>query len=170
MQKACPKCDNELRSAARGASRCGACGGMFIPAALVPYADDDSTAPAAGNGHNAQAGRCPVDRTILSRAEIAAGDATIHLERCSSCRGIWFDSGEWSLLAEKQLLENIDQFWTAEWRARQRRQQSERDYEGRQREELGEELFAALQAVAGKLKGHERRSQALAWLREASED
>jgi Zn-finger nucleic acid-binding protein len=172
MQKACPKCDNELRSGARGTSRCVACGGMFIPSALVPYAGDDSTPPAPGEGHDAQSGRCPVDRTILSRAEVSLGDGegSIHLERCSSCRGIWFDSGEWSLLAEKQLLENIEQFWTAEWRTRQRREQSARDYERRQREEFGEELFATLESLAGKLKGHDRRSQALAWLREASGD
>lgn len=107
-----------------------------------------------------------------SVAEIEVGDENqiIHLERCSSCRGIWFDRGEWSLLADRQLLDNLDQIWTAEWRARQRRLRSERDYERRLREEFGPDLFDTLQAVATKLKGYERRSQALAFLRDASGD
>jgi Zn-finger nucleic acid-binding protein len=144
---------------------------MFIPSALVPFIQEIE-APTTAAGHDAQGGRCPVDRTIFSRAEIEVGadHAAVRLERCSSCRGIWFDAGEWSLLASHQLLENLDQIWTAEWRARQRRERSEREYERRLREEFGPELFTELQSVAGKLKGYERRSQALAFLREASED
>lgn len=144
---------------------------MFIPSALVPFIEDASVAP-DGGGLDAQGGRCPVDHSILSRAELEAGDdhAPIHLERCTSCRGIWFDAGEWSLLANHQLLKNLDQVWTAEWRAAQRRQHNEREYQRRMREEFGPELYDTLQSVAGRLKGHERRSQALAFLREASED
>ncbi len=145
---------------------------MFVPAPLVPFVEEEGRAAPAGAEHDAQGGRCPVDRTILSRAEIDLGadHAAVHLERCSSCRAIWFDRGEWSRLADQQLLENIDQFWTAEWRARQRRARNEREYENRQREEFGPELFAELQAIAARLKGYERRSQALAYLREASAD
>ena len=143
---------------------------MFIPPMLIPFVEEDASSP-EGADHDAQSGRCPVDGTILSRAEIEAGadGGRIHLERCSSCRGVWFDRGEWSLLAEQQLLDNLDQFWTAEWRARQRRQQSERDYQRRLREEFGPEMYAALESIATRLKGYERRSQALAFLREASE-
>lgn len=171
MQRICPKCTSELTALARGAFKCGQCAGMFIPSPLVPFLQEADGAPVTGV-HDAQGGQCPVDRSILSRAEIAVGPehTAIHLERCSSCRGIWFDAGEWSLLASHQLLENLDQLWTAEWRARQRRLRSEREYERRLREEFGPELFATLQSVAEKLKGYERRSQALAFLREASED
>ena len=137
---------------------------------LIPFVEEDGPSPVSAE-HDAQSGRCPVDGTILSRAEIEAGadGGRIHLERCSSCRGVWFDRGEWSLLAEQQLLDNLDQFWTAEWRARQRRQQSERDYDRRLREEFGPDMFSALESIAARLKGYERRSQALAFLREASE-
>ena len=167
MHNACPKCAAALAPASRGTLRCTACAGMFVPAALVPYLEEEAT-PAGAAEHDALGGRCPADGTILSRAEIHIGDGVIHLERCSSCRGIWFDRGEWALLAERQLLENLDQVWTAEWRAKQRRLKTERDYDSRQREELGPELYDALQALAAKLKGHDRRSQALAFLREAS--
>ena len=170
MQKACPKCSSEL-SPSKGAYKCGHCGGMFVPAQLVPFASDEE-GPFVGEQGDAQGGRCPFDGTIFSRAELspASGEERIHLERCGSCRGIWFDRGEWSLLAENRLLENIDQFWTAEWRAAQRRLHGEREYDRRQREELGPELYDALQSIAKALRGHERRSQALAFIREASRD
>lgn len=170
MQRPCPKCGNDLAPAARGAYKCSSCAGMFVPAALVPFLGQDEAAATAGESHDAVGGRCPLDQTILTRAELEAGDdgQVIHLERCSSCRSIWFDRGEWALLAERQLLDNLDQIWTAEWRTQQRRRRSERDYERRLREEFGPELFDALEAMAAKLKGYERRSQALAFLREAS--
>lgn len=71
-------------------------------------------------------------------------------------------------LAERHLLERIDEFWTAEWRARQRRERDEASHDRRLREAFGPELYDALQGMAARLKGHERRSQALAFLREAS--
>lgn len=158
--------------AARGVSKCSSCAGMFIPAQLVPFLDHEESGVRPVESHDAQSGRCPVDGTILSRAgiDLGADAAAIHLDRCSSCRGVWFDRGEWTLLAERQLLENIDQFWTAEWRTHQRRQRNAREYERRLREELGPELYAQLQSVAKRLKGYERRSQALASLRDASAD
>lgn len=132
---------------------------------------DERDEPSVTAGHDEKGGRCPLDRTLLTRAEIGVGgDRLVRLERCSSCRGIWFDRGEWALLADEQLLQNIDQFWTAEWRTRQRRLRSEREYERRLREEFGPELFDTLQSIATTLKGHARRSQALAFLREASGD
>lgn len=143
---------------------------MFVPRGGTPEIEE-SEAPAAGESMDAEGGRCPVDRTIMSRARVELGgdEPHVHLERCSSCKGVWFDAGEWSSLAERQLLEHLDEFWTAEWRARQRRGRDQENYEKRVREAFGPELYAALQELAGKLKGHERRSQALAFLREASE-
>ena len=171
MKRLCPKTGDELTPMPRGAYKCSACGGMFVPRMLVELIDDAPAAAPGQESHDAQTGRCPIDGSILSRAEIDLGDdrPPIHLDRCASCRGVWFDAGGWSSLAELQLLERIDEFWTAEWRARQRRERDEASYDRRLRETFGSELYDALQEIAGKLKGHERRSQALAFLREASE-
>ena len=171
MKRICPKSDDELTPMPRGAYKCTGCGGMFVPRMLVELLDEEivSGEPAKQqDDHDPQTGRCPLDRAIMSRAEVELDDLTIHLERCGSCRGIWFDAGEWSRLAERQLLERIDEFWTAEWRARQRRARDEAGYDRRLREAFGAELYESLQEIARKLKGHERRSQALAFIREAS--
>lgn len=172
MVQSCPKCGKSLVRASRGVSKCSGCWGMFIPAQLVPFVEEERPDVPPAADLDAKGGRCPADQTILSRAGIDLGPdhGVVHLERCSSCRGVWFDRGEWALLADQQLVENIDQFWTVEWRTRQRRLRNEREYERRQIEEFGPALFAELQALASKLKGYERRSQALAFLREASDE
>lgn len=71
---------------------------------------------------------------------------------------------------EEKQVERIDEFWTAEWRARQRRERDDASHDRRLREAFGPELYDALQEVARRLKGHERRSQALAFIREASDE
>ncbi|HEX7808495.1 MAG TPA: zf-TFIIB domain-containing protein [Thermoanaerobaculia bacterium] len=142
---------------------------MFVTRAATAAGEFEES-PGATTSNDAQGARCPADDVIMSRAEVSAGEKTIHLERCSSCRGVWFDAGEWTTLAEAQLLDRLDEFWTAEWRAEQRRRQTRDNYERRNREELGDELYAQIEALAAKLRGHARRSQALALLREASDD
>jgi Zn-finger nucleic acid-binding protein len=173
MKRLCPKTGDELTPLPRGAYKCPNCGGMFVPRNAVELIGGDAPPAIAGQeSHDAENGRCPLDRTIMSRAavEIGEGRPPLHLERCGSCQGIWFDDGEWSSLAERHLLEHLDEFWTAEFRARQRRERDQASHDRRQREEFGPELYEALTDVARKLKGHARRSQALAFLREASDD
>ncbi|HEX8255132.1 MAG TPA: zf-TFIIB domain-containing protein [Thermoanaerobaculia bacterium] len=175
MKRLCPKTGDELTPMPRGAFKCSGCGGMFLPRLIVELVHEELTTPAASESTaaiDAQTGRCPIDRSIMSRAEIELekGQPPIHLERCSICHGVWFDAGEWSALAERQLLERLDEFWTAEWRARQRNEREEASHDRRLREAFGPELYDALQSIAAKIKGHERRSQALAFIRERSEE
>jgi Zn-finger nucleic acid-binding protein len=143
---------------------------MFVPRGQTPeLAGDAASQPDAAN--DAVGGQCPVDRAIMTRTRVELGDSgAVHLERCASCKGVWFDAGEWSALADHNLLDRIDEFWTAEWRARQRRDRDRAHYEQRLQETFGPELYAQLRKTAEALKGHQRRSQALAFLREESAD
>ena len=143
---------------------------MFVPPSSIHDMEHDTAAP-DGKSRDAVTGRCPIDRTVLIRTtlELGSEDRPLHLERCGSCRGVWFDAGEWSILAEQHLLDHLDEFWTAEWRAQQRKRASEERFQQRLRDEFGPELYDALQQMATRLRNYERRSQALAFLREASE-
>jgi Zn-finger nucleic acid-binding protein len=173
MKRLCPKTGDELTPLARGAYKCSSCGGMFVPRLAVELVSEESAAPAAApNELDGTGGRCPLDRSILIRAEIDMGDGrpVIFLERCGTCHGVWFDAGEWSGLAERHLLENIDDFWTAEWRTSLRQRRDQETHDRRLAEAFGAELFEELKVIAWKLRGHERRSQALAFIREASEN
>lgn len=174
MILSCPKCEREnLINAPHGASRCNACGGMFVPSSKL-HELLESGAPDLDRGgsktHDDQGGQCPSDKSIMSRAAInVAGEPTpVHLERCSSCHGVWFDGGEWSLLSGKHLLEHIDEFWSAEWRTAQRRTLEHEQDQRRLEETFGADLLAQIRSLAGALRHHPRRSQALALLREES--
>jgi Zn-finger nucleic acid-binding protein len=170
MKQACPKCeDQQLASVSRGVSKCPSCGGSFVAPGATPAGAGAGTSGAEST--DALGGRCPSDSTIMSRTEIHLGQErpAIHLERCSSCRGVWFDAGEWNALAERELIDQLDEFWSVEWRTSQRRTRDRESYEERVREAFGPELYESLRALAGQLRGHERRSQALAFLREASD-
>jgi Zn-finger nucleic acid-binding protein len=107
----------------------------------------------------------------MSRAEVnlPASGRTLHLERCSSCRGIWFDAGEWSALAQEHLLDSIDDFWSVEYRTRQRHERESRESEARIKTDFGD-LYETLSDIASKLRGHPRRSQMLAFIRERSSE
>ena len=168
----CPKCEHEgLSEASHGTSRCPRCNGLFVPRGAAAASAAEIPASEAPAGYDDRTGRCPADRTIMTRAEIALGDGrAIHLERCGGCQGVWFDAGEWNALAGAHLLDHLDEFWTAQWRARQRHEQGKRDEERRAEEAFGPELYARLMVMAQTLRGHPRRSQALAILREESKE
>lgn len=169
----CPKCEHEgLVNAAHGASRCNACGGMFVPASKFHELLASGEAMAeerASLARDEQGGQCPNDKSIMSRAAVnVSGAAAIHLERCGSCHGVWFDAGEWSVLSGQHLLEHIDEFWSAEWRAAQRRSLEHDQYERRIAETFGPDLLVQIRSLAAVLRNDPRRSQALALLREES--
>jgi len=146
---------------------------MFVPSSKL-HELLESGAPDLDRGgskaHDDQGGQCPSDKSIMARAaiQVAGEPAPVHLERCNSCRGVWFDGGEWSLLAAKHLLEHIDEFWSAEWRASQRHALEHEQYQRRLEETFGAELLGQIRSLAGALRHHPRRSQALALLREES--
>lgn len=169
MKMLCPKCDDRpLTAGPNGSARCSYCGGTFVARGHAVEVADDSAVPRDA-ARDAEGGQCPADRSIMSRTRVELGDGeSVHLERCPSCKGVWFDAGEWSALADRSLLDRLDEFWSEEWRARQRRERDRASYEERMRETFGPALYAQLTATADALKGHERRSQALAFLREES--
>jgi Zn-finger nucleic acid-binding protein len=151
---------------------------VFFAARECSYHGDASSSCFADPGFSVEpsksadgaAIRCPSDHSVMSRSKIetSPADAPIYLDRCASCLGVWFDQGEWAGLASRHLLEHLDEFWTVEWRNRQRKQHEHLQYEQRLREEFGEALYTKLVEIAALLRDHPRRSQALAIIREES--
>ena len=114
---------------------------------------------------DARTGLCPEGHGMLIRARVEA-ESPFYLERCSVCRGIWFDRGEWRLLAENHLLGHLSDFWSREWQKEQRRKRSCEAYLAWQKESLGGGLFEGLMELAERLKDDPLKGVALAFLEE----
>jgi hypothetical protein len=77
---------------------------------------------------------------------------------------VWFDRGEWQLLATRDFLDHLDDLWDPLWKKQQRAEARQKELDQALGRELGSELFAELEHVAGALADHPARAQALAWL------
>ena len=171
----CPKCDAQtLVPGTHGVSRCPSCHGLFVPRTqlhAVLEDEEDAPAGAADPKLDEKGALCPQDHSIMARARISVGESdAFHLERCASCKGVWFDAGEWGKLASQHLLSQFDEFWSVEYRRKERLADDRAVYENRMKKTFGAELFYQLRSVATALRNHPRRSQALAFIREESDD
>ena len=168
----CVRCQSQpLTITAHGTLSCPRCGGMFVPQQRIAQFVQDLPEPVSATSVAGEGIRCAADHSIMTRArvDVPGGDA-IYLDRCPSCKSVWFDAGEWTALASAHLLEHLDEFWTTEWRNRQRHVQEKAQYEARMKEAFGEELYGRLLSVARELHRHPRRSQALAIIRDEGGD
>jgi Zn-finger nucleic acid-binding protein len=151
---------------------CSQCGGLWVPGGDVSsIGEQEMLAALMGTGDppavDTGACLCPEGHGLLLRARVEL-EPPFSLDRCDHCRGIWFDRGEWDVLAQNYLLEHLDDLWTAAWQRQQRREQTRRSYFERCRQRFGDDLFDALTGVAEALQGHPRRAEALAFLHEMS--
>lgn len=168
----CPKCPEiVLRRPTSGTPvyRCYHCHGMWVSTgeaqALLDEGrllDPHSMLPQKASGDH-KTGLCPHGHGLLIRARVDVDDG-FFIERCSSCKGLWFDAGEWEMLASSRLLHHLDDLWDARWQALQRRARTEREYEARMREAFGDALMDRVEALAEDLAGHPRRNELVAYL------
>jgi Zn-finger nucleic acid-binding protein len=173
--RSCPKCKTSTlaplaEAPAAGseqvpASRCTHCRGVWLPHEAVarhlspPLPEVERAVPEADR----TPGFCPQCRGLLVRAQV---DATppFHLDRCPVCAGIWFDAGEWALVAESEWLSHLDDLWDPTWRRRVREQRAhERHLEEIERA-LGAETLGSLRAAVDALRDHPKRALGLSFL------
>src|SRR5258708_1730232 len=113
-------------------SRCSTCGGVWMPhgALSLSFANEPelTAAPAAtAPGFDAKVGFCPAGHGLLIRARVETA-RTFHLDRCGTCAGIWFDSGEWAALASSEWMHHIDDLWDPVFRKRMREEKSRKHH------------------------------------------
>jgi Zn-finger nucleic acid-binding protein len=149
-------------------SRCATCQGVWLPheaivLELKPSDMAEGDAGAAPKGADTRPGLCPGGHGLLNRAR-TEGTPSFHLDRCETCRGIWFDAGEWAAVSASQWLHHLDDLWDPVHR-KQLREQTERHHRLETlRTALGEEVFQKVVAAADALRDHPQRSVALAFL------
>ena len=180
MAPVCPKCRTPTLEPARGSLAeadkpvgtlvCWGCRGLWVPREVIEFWQHDpfvefvageSLAPPPDEDH--RTGLCPSGHGIMIRARVEA-PTPFYLESCPLCRGVWFDRGEWQLLATRDFLDHLDDLWDPLWKKQQRAEARQKELDQALGRELGSELFAELEHVAGALADHPARAQALAWL------
>jgi Zn-finger nucleic acid-binding protein len=106
---------------------------------------------------------CPDCGHMLRRFKIFP-EVDFFLDRCSNCNGIWFEAHEWDALVERNLHDNLNDFFTRPWQDRLQAAETHRHLENLYRHKLGEQDYEKIQAVRAWLQDHDQRSMLLAYL------
>ncbi len=176
----CPKCKNRALASMPalpdvGSPKvCTRCRGLWVeqslyrnPAAQTISEEPIVTKPRTPRGRDLRTGLCPHGHGLLGRTRVGL-EPRFYLDRCPHCGGIWFDRGEWDRIARARLLDSLPQLWTQSWRRRQQAAEARADHLTWARRRFGTELLGELQKLARRLEDSPVRSEALAFLREAS--
>jgi Zn-finger nucleic acid-binding protein len=180
MIKNCPLCKIGLTHTRLAedlpAYQCQQCGGMWLSAdeylawrvnypyvsaeALdieqefeVPYLIADNNQPLF----------CPDCGRFLRRFEIWP-NITFHLDRCSTCNGIWFDQHEWETLQEQHLHYHLNVFFSAEWQAKMKNEAMRQRFVELYRNAFGKEDYAKVQELRAWFQVHPQGHRLLAYV------
>ncbi len=173
----CPVCQAKLTSvellqSSLPAYMCPSCGGIWISAneymrwheaqhAPLPERPADLSNIATLDSPNVKL--CPADGHFLRRYQVLANE-DFFLDRCTYCRGIWFDKGEWDYLVARNLHDKVDQFFTHPYRTQAQQAQTRTALEQVYLDQFGEEDYRRIKEIRDWLKDHPNRKTLLAYL------
>ncbi len=106
---------------------------------------------------------CPNSGRIMARYKILP-DTEFYLDRCGHCNGIWFDRNEWDVLAERNLHDNINEFFTRPWQDELHAAETRNHLEKLYLEKFGAEEYEKIKQVRMWLKDHPKRGMLTAFL------
>jgi Zn-finger nucleic acid-binding protein len=108
---------------------------------------------------------CPNSGHILARYKIFP-DTEFYLDRCGHCNGIWFDKNEWDALVERELHDNINEFFTHPWQNRLHMEEVRARMDRLYLEKFGADDYDQIRQVREWLKDHPKKGMLLAFLQE----
>jgi len=106
---------------------------------------------------------CPNSGHIMRKYKIFA-DTEFYLDRCGHCNGIWFDKHEWDALVERNLHDNVNEFFTRPWQDDIRAAETHNHLDRLYLEKLGAEDYEHIKQVREWLREHPRQGMLLAFL------
>jgi Zn-finger nucleic acid-binding protein len=106
---------------------------------------------------------CPDCGHIMARYKIFP-DTDFYIDRCRSCNGIWLDQNEWDVLIDRNLHDNLNEFFTRPWQDHLRAAETRNHLEKIYLEKLGEEDYEKAKQVREWLVNHSMRGMLLAFL------
>jgi Zn-finger nucleic acid-binding protein len=106
---------------------------------------------------------CPDCGRFLRRYKIWP-NLTFHLDRCSSCNGIWFDQNEWQTLQAQNLHNKLNIFFTDQWQQKLRGEEMKSRFEKMYLEKFGVADYERIQEIRAWLQTHPNGGGLLAYL------
>jgi Zn-finger nucleic acid-binding protein len=173
----CPVCKTETLGAITlvenlPAHQCSNCGGIFIPsnAYLIwkrTQAEDlpeKEFAPEVDPAWDADTLKiCPNCGHIMKRYKVLP-DIKLFLDQCGHCNGVWLDKNEWNVLVQRNLHDNLNDFFTRPWQDKLHTQEARNHMERIYLEKLGQEDYERIQEIREWLMKHRNRGMLLAFL------
>lgn len=83
---------------------------------------------------------CPKCHKLMCKFRIAAASGQ-QLDMCTNCAEVWMDQGEWELLAQLQIQEQLPKIFTEPWQTRIRRTEKQEKVMQNYRQILGQTDF-----------------------------
>lgn len=106
---------------------------------------------------------CPDCGHIMARYKIFP-DTDFYIDRCRNCNGIWLDQHEWDVLIDRNLHDNLNEFFTRPWQDNLRAAETHNHLEQIYLERLGDDDYENVKQVRDWLKDHPMRGMLLAYL------
>jgi Zn-finger nucleic acid-binding protein len=106
---------------------------------------------------------CPNCKHMLRRFKIFP-DTDFYLDRCGNCNGIWFDAHEWDALTDRNLHDNLHEFFTRPWQDQVLKEETRARMESIYLLKLGAQDYEKIKEFRAWLDGHEQKSMLIAFL------
>jgi len=159
----CPVCNNIVLQSTQLENSlpvlvCDSCGGTWIRAneytlwlkSQKPGSFDMSRTKEASSRfpitESNKAAICPDCRHFLRRYKIGAS-IDFHLDRCSSCNGVWLDRNEWQSLKMADLHDEINQMFTKPWQQNIQNEMEAKQLDSMYLEKFGEADYKKIKEI-----------------------
>ena len=106
---------------------------------------------------------CPRCERMLARFKIFP-NVDYYLDRCNHCNGIWFDKNEWDALADRNLQDNLHEFFTHPWQEHLHQQETAHQMEQIYLAKFGRVDYELIQNTRAWLRDHPQSQMLLAFL------
>jgi Zn-finger nucleic acid-binding protein len=173
----CPVCKTDTLTAITlsgelPAQQCSSCHGNWISAntysAWLRARGGDLPEKTAGRPFNPvweahEMKTCPDCKHLLRRFKIFP-DIDFFLDRCKNCNGIWFDAHEWEALEERNLHDNLHEFFTRPWQDHLQAEETHMRMESIYLLKFGAQDYEKIKEVRAWLDSHEQKNMLIAFL------
>ena len=154
------------------ANQCSNCGGVWLPSNAyiawwkgrgqdMPQKQAESNVDP--NWDVDELKLCPESGRIMARYKILP-DTEFYLDRCGHCNGIWFDKNEWDALVERNLHDNVNEFFTRPWQDDLHVAETRNHLEKLYLEKFGAEDYEHVKQIRAWLKDHPKQGMLIAFL------